>query len=124
MASMASCHTLATLSFINPLPSHKNTTPIANLKSQEGTLQSSLVGTAIIIGKTMSSKIGTTSSSASASSTLPSALLFDCDGVLVDTEKDGHRISFNNTFKEVIFHTGFSCFRSIAVNFFIGKLIK
>ncbi|KAM1128971.1 hypothetical protein ACFX2I_038758 [Malus domestica] len=102
MASMASCHTLATLSFINPLPSHKNTTPIANLKSQERTLQSSLVGTAIIIGKTMSSKIGTTSSSASASSfsTLPSALLFDCDGVLVDTEKDGHRISFNNTFKE------------------------
>nr|POF27674.1 haloacid dehalogenase-like hydrolase domain-containing protein [Quercus suber] len=31
---------------------------------------------------------------------LPSALLFDCDGVLVDTEKDGHRISFNDTFKE------------------------
>lgn len=34
-------------------------------------------------------------------SVLPSALLFDCDGVLVDTEKDGHRISFNDTFKEV-----------------------
>ncbi|GLT28107.1 hypothetical protein SLA2020_030630 [Shorea laevis] len=34
------------------------------------------------------------------SSTLPSALLFDCDGVLVDTEKDGHRVSFNDTFKE------------------------
>ncbi|KAH9776577.1 CBBY-like protein [Citrus sinensis] len=33
-------------------------------------------------------------------SVLPSALLFDCDGVLVDTEKDGHRISFNDTFKE------------------------
>ncbi|KAI3435308.1 uncharacterized protein J3R85_006237 [Psidium guajava] len=31
---------------------------------------------------------------------LPSALLFDCDGVLVDTEKDGHRISFNDTFQE------------------------
>lgn len=31
---------------------------------------------------------------------LPSALLFDCDGVLVDTEKDGHRISFNDTFAE------------------------
>ncbi|KAK0586496.1 hypothetical protein LWI29_008009 [Acer saccharum] len=28
------------------------------------------------------------------------ALLFDCDGVLVDTEKDGHRISFNDTFTE------------------------
>ncbi|KAL7138801.1 hypothetical protein ABFS83_09G006800 [Erythranthe nasuta] len=31
---------------------------------------------------------------------LPKALLFDCDGVLVDTEKDGHRISFNDTFAE------------------------
>ncbi|KAH0686915.1 hypothetical protein KY284_017468 [Solanum tuberosum] len=36
----------------------------------------------------------------SASSVLPKALLFDCDGVLVDTEKDGHRISFNDTFAE------------------------
>ncbi|KAI3454358.1 hypothetical protein Pfo_011021 [Paulownia fortunei] len=35
-----------------------------------------------------------------ASSVLPKALLFDCDGVLVDTEKDGHRISFNDTFAE------------------------
>ncbi|XP_078447295.1 haloacid dehalogenase-like hydrolase (HAD) superfamily protein [Wolffia australiana] len=40
------------------------------------------------------------SDSSSASSTLPAALLFDCDGVLVDTEKDGHRISFNDTFAE------------------------
>ncbi|MBA0740758.1 hypothetical protein Gogos_013947 [Gossypium gossypioides] len=39
-------------------------------------------------------------SSASFSNTLPSALLFDCDGVLVDTEKDGHRVSFNDTFNE------------------------
>lgn len=38
--------------------------------------------------------------SASSSSVLPKALLFDCDGVLVDTEKDGHRISFNDTFAE------------------------
>ncbi|XP_054805369.1 CBBY-like protein [Prosopis cineraria] len=37
---------------------------------------------------------------ASSSSTFPAALLFDCDGVLVDTEKDGHRISFNETFQE------------------------
>jgi len=29
----------------------------------------------------------------------PEALLFDCDGVLVDTEKDGHRVSFNTAFK-------------------------
>lgn len=26
------------------------------------------------------------------------ALIFDCDGVLVDTEKDGHRVSFNMAF--------------------------
>lgn len=41
------------------------------------------------------------SSSSAAPSTLPAALLFDCDGVLVDTEKDGHRVSFNDTFAEV-----------------------
>jgi len=28
------------------------------------------------------------------------ALLFDCDGVLADTERDGHRVSFNAVFKE------------------------
>ncbi|KAF3550492.1 hypothetical protein DY000_02006318 [Brassica cretica] len=39
-------------------------------------------------------------SASSSPANLPSALLFDCDGVLVDTEKDGHRISFNDTFKE------------------------
>lgn len=27
------------------------------------------------------------------------ALLFDCDGVLCDTERDGHRITFNAAFK-------------------------
>jgi beta-phosphoglucomutase-like phosphatase (HAD superfamily) len=27
------------------------------------------------------------------------ALLFDCDGVLVDTEAAGHRVSFNEAFK-------------------------
>ena len=30
----------------------------------------------------------------------PQALLFDCDGVLVDTERDGHRIAFNQAFKD------------------------
>lgn len=29
----------------------------------------------------------------------PEAVLFDCDGVLVDTERDGHRIAFNEAFK-------------------------
>jgi len=28
------------------------------------------------------------------------ALIFDCDGVLVDTEKDGHRVAFNRAFKK------------------------
>jgi beta-phosphoglucomutase-like phosphatase (HAD superfamily) len=28
------------------------------------------------------------------------ALLFDCDGVLADTERDGHRVSFNQAFRE------------------------
>ena len=28
------------------------------------------------------------------------ALIFDCDGVLADTERDGHRPSFNQTFAE------------------------
>ncbi|KAL8166099.1 hypothetical protein V2J09_007598 [Rumex salicifolius] len=37
---------------------------------------------------------------AATSSAVPAALLFDCDGVLVDTERDGHRISFNDTFSE------------------------
>uniref|UniRef100_A0A2N9EIZ3 Uncharacterized protein n=1 Tax=Fagus sylvatica TaxID=28930 RepID=A0A2N9EIZ3_FAGSY len=36
----------------------------------------------------------------SVSASASSALLFDCDGALVDPEKDGHRISFNDTFKE------------------------
>jgi HAD superfamily hydrolase (TIGR01509 family) len=27
------------------------------------------------------------------------ALIFDCDGVLVDTERDGHRIAFNDAFR-------------------------
>lgn len=31
---------------------------------------------------------------------LPEALLFDCDGVLVDTERDGHRVCFNKAFAE------------------------
>ncbi len=29
------------------------------------------------------------------------ALIFDCDGVLADTERDGHRQAFNETFAEV-----------------------
>lgn len=29
------------------------------------------------------------------------ALIFDCDGVLVDTERDGHRVAFNAAFKAI-----------------------
>lgn len=29
------------------------------------------------------------------------ALIFDCDGVLADTERDGHRVAFNRAFAEV-----------------------
>ena len=29
-----------------------------------------------------------------------STLIFDCDGVLADTERDGHRVAFNLAFKE------------------------
>ncbi len=29
------------------------------------------------------------------------ALIFDCDGVLADTERDGHRVAFNQLFAEV-----------------------
>ena len=28
------------------------------------------------------------------------ALIFDCDGVLVDTERDGHRVAFNRAFED------------------------
>lgn len=30
----------------------------------------------------------------------PEALLFDCDGVLVDTEAEGHRVAFNEAFQQ------------------------
>jgi len=32
------------------------------------------------------------------------ALIFDCDGVLVDTEKDGHRVAFNKAFAQKGYH--------------------
>ena len=28
-------------------------------------------------------------------------LLLDCDGVLADTERDGHRVAFNRAFREM-----------------------
>jgi HAD superfamily hydrolase (TIGR01509 family) len=39
------------------------------------------------------------------------ALIFDCDGVLVDTELDGHRVSFNQAFREAGLTTEWSAER-------------
>ena len=39
------------------------------------------------------------------------ALIFDCDGVLVDTELDGHRVSFNQAFREAGLQTEWSAER-------------
>lgn len=36
------------------------------------------------------------------------ALIFDCDGVLVDTERDGHRVAFNKAFAEKEIETSWS----------------
>lgn len=79
---------------------------IFSCKSHEKiALSSSLLGSKICVNEATRSKpmnMRNSRVTCSASSTaLPSALLFDCDGVLVDTEKDGHRISFNDTFNEV-----------------------
>ncbi|KAH8486807.1 hypothetical protein H0E87_025706 [Populus deltoides] len=83
------------------------TSSICSFRSHERTLSSSLLGTRIrVYNKTARTRVVEKSSTSNgttclaSSSVLPSALLFDCDGVLVDTEKDGHRISFNDTFNE------------------------
>mmetsp|Transcript_13473 Transcript_13473/g.18456 ORF Transcript_13473/g.18456 Transcript_13473/m.18456 type:complete len:309 (-) Transcript_13473:88-1014(-) len=47
----------------------------------------------------------------------PDAILFDCDGVLVDTEKDGHRVSFNSAFRQ----RGLKCQWSVEE---YGELVK
>lgn len=36
------------------------------------------------------------------------ALIFDCDGVLVDTERDGHRVAFNEAFRQIGWNTVWS----------------
>lgn len=45
------------------------------------------------------------------------ALIFDCDGVLVDTERDGHRVAFNRAFAEA----GIAAVWSVAL---YGELLK
>jgi len=49
--------------------------------------------------------------------TLPQALFFDMDGVIIDTEKDGHRVAFNKAFTEF----GFDVFWDAD---YYGELIK
>ncbi|KAE8123991.1 hypothetical protein FH972_018903 [Carpinus fangiana] len=95
--------------FSSPTALLSNTkTSIACFKPHERALSSSILATrtSIYSNKTsrarpMNLRNGSRGFTCSASSSaLPSALLFDCDGVLVDTEKDGHRVSFNDTFSE------------------------
>ncbi|CAN0425697.1 unnamed protein product, partial [Ectocarpus fasciculatus] len=50
---------------------------------------------------------------------LPQALIFDCDGVLADTERDGHRPAFNSAFK--IKNLGAYCRWSVEL---YGKLLS
>ena len=45
------------------------------------------------------------------------ALIFDCDGVLVDTERDGHRVAFNKAFEALGLDTRWSVER-------YGELLK
>lgn len=33
-------------------------------------------------------------------SNLPVALIFDVDGTMADTERDGHRVAYNNIFED------------------------
>ncbi|CBI14891.3 hypothetical protein VitviT2T_026520 [Vitis vinifera] len=95
------------------LLSHRKAS-VTTLQSHERTFSSSLFGTRPGITRRAITTTTTTTTTRpvirrgarhsgvrfSVCSALPSALLFDCDGVLVDTEKDGHRISFNDTFAE------------------------
>lgn len=108
MASANSIISISSSSLLNRIPQPKTTPLISLLKhnkdhEQRCTLKSSFTFTSLKISTPTTRRTCRLSCSASASeaSTLPSALLFDCDGVLVDTEKDGHRISFNDTFQEV-----------------------
>lgn len=105
MASSVPSLSLPAIS-ISKSETHPTPPSIVSLKYHVRPLSSSLVGTSLSIRKTKIPRLvyrvkTYITCSTSSSSTIPSALLFDCDGVLVDTEKDGHRISFNDTFKEV-----------------------
>ena len=53
----------------------------------------------------------------SAAASRRAALLFDCDGVLADTERDGHRVTFNAAFRQ----KGLTCEWSVQE---YGELLK
>lgn len=52
---------------------------------------------------------------------LPQALIFDCDGVLADTERDGHRPAFNAAFKIKNLGEGFIMFDCDFFNCSLGN---
>ncbi|XP_022134895.1 CBBY-like protein [Momordica charantia] len=107
MASTALSVSSATISG-SATPCLPNTaTTVAYFKPRTSSLSTFLVGKRISLHRTSRTRLIAANNAsngitclASSSSAVPSALLFDCDGVLVDTEKDGHRISFNETFEE------------------------
>lgn len=51
------------------------------------------------VGRSANLLEAATASGVEAEKQLPQALIFDCDGVLADTERDGHRPAFNAAFK-------------------------
>ncbi|KAI4336263.1 hypothetical protein L6164_014809 [Bauhinia variegata] len=115
---------ISSATFICRTASPKTSLASFKLNRHEEILSSPLMGTKPIslkMSRALPARMPSISTrfscSASSSSTLPSALLFDCDGVLVDTEKDGHRVSFNETFEE----------RELGVTWYVdlyGELLK
>jgi len=94
-----------------PISSHTKLPKVSNFMQNANTLQpSSVFGKAMTISNSRvslhSNPINKRTSGlvrcSASSSALPAALLFGCDGVLVDTERDGHRVSFNDAFTEVL----------------------
>ena len=111
MAAVTSIISTSSASLFSPTTSQPKTHSLLKHKDHEYVPASSFMGTpAVSLKASRPRTVGIVSvssrrvsCSSSSPSTLPSALLFDCDGVLVDTEKDGHRISFNETFQEVLY---------------------
>ncbi|KNA05931.1 hypothetical protein SOVF_185700 isoform A [Spinacia oleracea] len=103
--------TAAPSSSTNPISSRKNVSKICSFKPENAKIlsPSSLFGKTLTITNDLYTNSTSNKKNRSilvkcsvspSSSAPPAALLFDCDGVLVDTERDGHRVSFNDTFTE------------------------